>query len=250
MTAAPGFLIDQVPGHRYSGLMRPTIFALSLALSLAACQRAAKAPAAKVRPPLPVVAITDIPAPASASVVVKPGMNLREVGAGAYGHERFSGFVAVLNDIPNPEQIAVGITLKTPSLALAFQDAGLDPKYQPDINALAKACTDFREALPAYLEAREKSGGSAGTFAIPAESKKTFLECADAIDAARYDLDNVKSPHKIPRKTIDQVAQASFQLRELATGAIDGYGYDHDLVGQRFGLGFTNALIWTRDRHQ
>ncbi len=33
-------------------------------------------------------------------------------------------------------------------------------------------------------------------------------------------------------------------LRGLATGVVDGYGYDYDMVGQRMGLGFTCLLIW------
>jgi hypothetical protein len=50
--------------------------------------------------------------------------------------------------------------------------------------------------------------------------------------------------------TIDQFKQAAGHIRELAAGLIDGLGYDYDLVGQRFGLAFTNALIWTQEHHR
>jgi hypothetical protein len=126
----------------------------------------------------------------------------------------------------------------------------MDATYQPAINALAKACTDFHAALPGYLEARQASGVELGNFAIPEKSRDTFTKCADAIDAATRELETAKEPHKVPRMTIDQFAQASAQLRELARGSIDGYGYDYDMVGQRLGLAFTNALIWTQEQHR
>jgi hypothetical protein len=201
-------------------------------------------------PPLPVVRTEDVPPPAAGSVIVDRGTNLRAIAAAAYGHERFSGFVATLNGIPEPEHIAAGITLKTPSLSIAFRDSGLAPEYQPAINALAKACTDYRAAEPAYLAARSASGMTNGTFAIPGDSKATFVRCADAIDAAVAVLRTAKPPHTVPQMTIDQFKKAADQIRELASGSIDGYGYDYDLVGQRFGLAFTNGLIWTRNQHR
>lgn len=199
---------------------------------------------------MPVVAIDDIPAPASPTVTVEKGSNLRAIGAAAYGHERFSGFVARVNGIEDPEKVIAGSTLKTPSLAVTFRDAGLDPQYQPVINVLAKACTDFHSMLPAYMKAREASGVTRGNFAIPGEIRTTFLGCADAIDAANRNLETIKAPHKVPRMTINQFAEAARLIRELATGYIDGYGYDYDLVGQRLGLAFTNGLIWALKRHQ
>ena len=84
-------------------------------------------------------------------MTVEPGWNLRTIGAAAYGHERFSGFVAVLNGIADPERVPAGAILKTPSLAVAFHDAGMDPTYQPALNALAKSCTDYYATEPAYL---------------------------------------------------------------------------------------------------
>jgi hypothetical protein len=232
--------------------MKPPLLPILVAIALSGCDRAAKASKAAPPPPapLPIVAEAEIPAPASPTVTVEAGSNLRAIAAKAYGHEKFSGFVARLNDLPDPEQVTAGAILKTPSLPVAFREAGLDHRYQPAINALAKACTDFYDELPSYLEARKASGVERGTFAIPEKSRDTFLKCADAIDAARRELETAKEPHKAPRMTLDQFAQASSLLRELATGSIDGYGYDSDLIGQRLGLGFTNAIVWTQENHR
>lgn len=201
-------------------------------------------------PPLPVVATEAVPPPASPSVIVERGANLGAIAAAAYGHERFSGFVAALNGITDPGRIVTGQELKTPSLSSAFRDAGLDSLYQPAINALSKACTDYYAAEPAYLKARSESGVSSGTFPIPEGIRVTFLGCADAIEAASAALRAVKPPDSVPKTTIDQFQQVSGLIRELASGSIDGYGYDYDMVGLRFGLAFTNAIVWTQRHHQ
>lgn len=203
-----------------------------------------------VIPPLPVVATDAVPPPASPSVIVDPGTNLGAIAAAAYGHERFSGFVAVLNGISDPGHVVAGQVLKTPSLSFALRDAGLDPRYQPAINALSKACTNYYAVEPAYLKARDESGVSSGSFPIPAGIRTSFIGCADAIEAATTALRAVKPPHHVPKMTIDQFQQVSELIRELSSGSIDGYGYDYDLVGQRFGLAFTNAIVWTKQHHQ
>ena len=121
-----------------------TVIALGALLLLAGCDKisrkssgtAPSPPAAP--PPLPVVAIVDVPPPPTPTVELKPGANLGVVAQEAYGHEKFAGFVATVNDIGDPTKIRAGTPLKTPSLAIAFQEAGADPIYQPAINALAK----------------------------------------------------------------------------------------------------------------
>jgi len=219
-----------------------------LAILISTGCRRPSSPVAEI-PPLPVVATEAVPPPASLSVIVDRGANLGTIAANAYGHERFSGFVAVLNGITDPGHLVAGQELKTPSFSSAFRDAGLDPRYQPAINALSKACTDYYAVEPAYLKARDESGVSSGTFPIPEGIRATFLGCADAIEAATAALRTSKPPDNVPKMTIGQLQQVSGLIRELASGSIDGYGYDHYMIGQRFGLAFTNAILWTQHQH-
>jgi hypothetical protein len=219
-------------------------------LLLASCERKANPTGTIIPPSLPSVTIAEVPSPAQQTITVEKGSNLRAIGARAYGHERFSGFVAALNGIADPEKVLIGTILKTPSLATAFRDAGMDPVYQPALNAMAKACTDYYATEPAYLRARNAPGGAAGFFSIPAEIKAKFIHIADSIDSAIVVLESEKAPHSVPTMTIGQFKQASSQIRELARGSVDGYGYDYDLVGQRFGLAFTNFLLWTQHQHR
>lgn len=232
-------------------MRRSTLISFSLVLLLAGCEKPSKkAAAAPVPPPpLPVVAVMDVPSPPTPTVELKPGANLGIVAQEAYGHERFSGFVATINEIGDPTKIRAGTSLKTPSLAIAFQESGADPLYQPAINALAKASTDYFAAVPAYRGALSASTED-GKPEIPAVTKATFTASADAIDAATAVLESAKPPHTAPKLTIEQFRQASAHLRELAKGKVGTDDYNQDLVGQRLGLGFTNAMLWTKQQHQ
>ena len=232
--------------------MKPSLLPILAAIALSGCDRTAKVSKAPppVPAPLPAAAEAEIPGPASPTVTVKAGANLGRIAADAYGHEEFSGFIARLNGIANPEQLKADSVLKTPPLPQAFREAGLDPCSQPAINALAKASTDYHDALPGYVEARLASAEKGSPVPIPEKTRDSFLKCADAIDAAKRELEGAKEPHQVPSMTLDQFAQAASLLRELATGSVDGYGYDADLIGQRLGLGFTNALIWTQVQHR
>ena len=91
---------------------------------------------------------------------------------------------------------------------------------------------------------------ASGTFEVPADTRATFMACADAIVAASAVLGTATPPQSIPKMTISQFRDTAGLIRELASGSIDGYGYDYDLVGQRFGLAFTNAIIWTQQHHR
>src|SRR6478752_2045008 len=94
--------------------MRQAICWFLAALLFAGCHRGSS----KAVPPLPPVRTEDVPAPAKPSMVLQRGGNLRAVAGEAYGHEDFSGFVAALNGIANPERAMAGATLKTPSLSV------------------------------------------------------------------------------------------------------------------------------------
>ena len=227
--------------------MRLTIVAMVLFVA-AGCHRK---PQPVVVPPLPKVEIADIPAPASSSVVVENGSTLHAIAEVAYGHRDFSGFVGQLNRVASPERLLAGAKLKTPSLPIAFRDAGLDPRYQPAINALAKAWYDLQSTLPAYLKARDANGtGDGRSFQIPQDLRLRLSACADAVDAAIDVLNHPANGHNVPRKTIGQFAGISRSLRGLSMGSIGSRDYDTFLLQKAFGFGFTYALIWTQEYHQ
>ncbi|WAC21396.1 hypothetical protein OVA24_08350 [Luteolibacter sp. SL250] len=233
----------------------PIVLAIGALLLLAGCDKASRKPSGTASappappPPLPVVAIADVPPPSTPEVELKPGSNLGIVAQDAYGHERFSGFLSVVNGITDPTKIRDGTELKTPAIPVAFQDAGVDPAYQPAINALAKAATDYFAQSGAFRGALSATTESGKPELSPGVTS-VFTSSADAVDAAVAVLEEAKPPHTVPKKSIEQFRQASTHLRKLAKGDIATDDYSQDLVGQRFGLGFTNALLWTKAQHQ
>lgn len=243
------------PGNAYrpSTMRTSTVLTIGAFLLLAGCEKASRKAAASSPPPppppLPMVAVTDVPAPPSPEVELKPGSNLGIVAQEAYGHERFSGFLSVINGITDPTRMRDGTVLKTPAIPIAFQEAGADAIYQPAINALAKASTDYAASRPAFHGALSLSNES-GKPELPGGLKATFISSADAVDAAVAVLAEAKEPHTVPKKSIEQFRQASAHLRELAKDNIGADDYNQDTVGLRFGLGFTNAILWTKDGHR
>ncbi len=221
---------------------------LSLLLLAPACSR--KPPKAVV-PPLPSVKMEDVSAPASVTITIARGSNLREVATTAYGHEDFSGFVAALNGLANQERVAAGAVLKTPSLPAGMHDAGLDPAYQPAFNVLAQTWAELRTALPDYERERDAAGARDDTnFAITVALSRRLLQCADNMDAALDVLAHPQEGHKLPRSTLGQFAGVSGMLRQFATGQVGSRDYDVFLAKKGFGLGFTYALIWAQAHHQ
>lgn len=200
---------------------------------------------------LPSVKIEDVSTPASPTVTIARGSNLREVATNAYGHEDFSGFVAALNGITNTERVAAGAVLKTPSLPAALRDAGLAPSYQPAFNVLAQTWAEIRTTLRDYEHERSASGAREGaTFAISAALSRRLFQCADDMDAALDVLAHPRQGHKMPHSTIGQFSGASGLLRYFASGQVGSLDYDVFMAEKGFGLGFTYALIWVQAHHQ
>lgn len=220
---------------------------LTLGFATTGCK---KKSASVVIPPLPKVSVEQVPAPTEATVRVKKGATLQHIADVAYGHEDFSGFVQTLNGIPAPEKLQAGATLKTPSLAVSFREAGLDPQYQPAVNALAMAWIKVTQILPDYVRERDLNGAKDGQrFLLSNDVKQNLLECADAVDAAIHELQNSAPGHQAPSKSINQFASSSYMLRMFAEGRVLSYDYDTFLMEKGFGYGFTYLLIWVQNSH-
>ena len=221
---------------------------IALLLAVSGCDKKA---AKIIVTPLPKVEIADVPSPATPTIIVEKGSNLRAIATAAYHHESFSTFVGQLNGISKPELLQAGATLKTPSLPVAFRDLGLDPQYQPAINALAMAWIDVAAILPDYIRACDASGAKDGdTFVVPDEIKTRLLKSAGAVDAAIDVLRHPHGRHVAPDSAVRQFAGASRSLRRFSTGFVESRDYDTYLAEQGFGIGFTDLLLWVQDQYK
>ena len=232
---------------KHSNIMRSNVI-IALLLAVSGC---GKIPAKIIVPPLPKVEIADVPTPATPTIIVEKGSNLRAIATAAYHHESFSDFVGQLNGISKPELLQAGATLKTPSLPVALRDAGLATQYQPAVNAMAKAWSELATVLPDYIRARNEAGAKdGGRFAVPAKIKIVLLTCAETIDASTDALNHPQAGHASPRSAIRQFAGASTSLQGFSDGFVESLDYDTYLVEQQFGMGFTNLLFWVQAHHK
>ncbi len=185
------------------------------------------------------------------TVRVQPGETIEGLAANAYGHAKFAGFLLLVNGIDGPNTLPASSEIQVPSLPIAFRDRGIDPLYRSAVTDLAIAADDYFDLLPTYLEARKDSGVTGrGSFDLSVELKQRLLRNADRIDASNSTLQSAQSPHRPATKAAGQFRQASSLMRVLASGAVDGYGYDYDLVGQRLGLGFEYSMLWVQSGHR
>jgi hypothetical protein len=242
-------------------LMRPFSAALVICLctALAACHKPHPAKPAHAAPPppppLPVVKAEEVPPPPQASFVLEKGMVIGKVAEEAYGHSKFSGMVLKFNKIADPTKIKAGAVINTPPIPEIFKNEGVDPKYAPAINVLAKAAHDFFALRPVYVEARKQAlppaaGSKKTKITLPADMTDKLEHIADALASAAAVFAAAVEPHKPPNATVQQFREAALKLRTMAAGEVVSADYDDDLVGQHLGLGMTNALIWVQQNYQ
>jgi LysM repeat protein len=190
--------------------------------------------------------------PAKPMVEVAAGDNLEAIAAEAYGHARFSLLVAEHNHVKDETKLQVGQKIATPGIVEMFRSAGLDGQVENAVSALAWAVADYHRALPGYGEARRKLGkGEAGRIDLPEEHALRLNKIGDAVEFAINDIkERSKNSGNVPEKSLAQFREALRHLRELASGQVDGFFYDVDLVDQRLAHGLTNLYVWTTETHR
>jgi LysM repeat protein len=195
---------------------------------------------------------TPPPPPAKLEHTVKAGDTLEAIATEAYGHGRYSLLIAQHNRITDVTRLQIGQRVATPAIAEMFRSAGLDPKFDQALAALASAVWDFHLALPSYTEARrglERDG--APQINLPKIHAGRLGNIADVVEFAIRDIEQkVETPAGTPSKSIAQFQQALGHLRDLANGEVDGLYYDIDLVDQRLAHGLSNLYVWTIETHR
>jgi hypothetical protein len=196
----------------------------------------------------PLAALADEPEPPSEWSFSR-GMSLRQIAREAYGSPAFSRMVELFNDV-DPRRIPAGTVIRTPSFEDLFGELDLIPDYGDALIPIFEAVRGYRELLKEYKPLREAANGygRAGVLELPANIKDGLTGFADSI-ARSVDIIELRSSQagNVPRQTLAQFRQAESELRALATGSMDGYGYDEDMVFQRLANGLANAVAWSRE---
>ena len=186
----------------------------------------------------------------------KAGLNPYTVGEGdslasiadlRYGHQNYSGVIKLVNHIENETVIAKGAILRLPDISTIMTEAGFTKVAPAEMEMILCSRAKY-ERVKNQLSALRRDRPLRERLAVPQNISKELLEAADDLQQATESLKaNKPGTSRSPAKMIRQLEQSMSLMRELAQGANDGYGYDIDIVQQRYGLGLTYGIIWARD---
>jgi hypothetical protein len=180
------------------------------------------------------------------SYAMREGDSLVSVATLRYGHQNYSGVIKLTNHIENETAIAKGTILRLPDISAILTEAGFT-KVAPAETEMILCSRAKYERVKGQLSALRRDRPLRERLVVPQNIRQELLEAADDLQDATESL-KAKKPRTIrpPTKMIRQLAEAMTLMRELAEGANDGYGYDIDMVQQRYGLGLTYGIIWAR----
>jgi hypothetical protein len=184
------------------------------------------------------------------SHTLRGGESLASVADLRDGHENYSSIIKLYNHIEDAAAVATGATLGVPDIATILADEGFTKVAASEMELIL--CSRAKhDRVKTELWDRRRDTPSGQRVVVPPKIEQELLEAADDLQQATESLKaNKPGTGRPPAKMIRQLEDAMRLMRELADGSNDGYGYDIDMVQQRYGLGLTYAIIWAREGFQ
>jgi hypothetical protein len=181
------------------------------------------------------------------SYKLREGESLAKIATLRYGHQNYYHVVKLYNHIENEAGVAAGATLRVPDIATILNDEGFTRVAASEVELILCSRAKYDKVKgPLWNLRRDRP--SRERLVIPQNIKQELLEAADDLQQA---TESLKAPRpgtsRPPLKMIGQLESAMGGMRELAEGSNDGYGYDIDMVQQRYALGLTYGIIWARE---
>lgn len=181
----------------------------------------------------------------NADHTLRKNETLAKVAALRYGHEKYSGVVKVFNQIEDASLIAADFKLRLPDVAVILAEEGLTKVIPKEVELILCSRAKYDKVVDQLWALRVQSENG---YVLPDGVKRELLEAADDLQQA---TENLKSTRpgviKAPGRMIGQLEKCMVGMRELASGEHDGYGYDIDMIQQRYALAITYGIIWARD---
>jgi hypothetical protein len=172
---------------------------------------------------------------------LREGETLANVARLRYGHQNYYRVIKVYNHIEDETQVAPNLNLRLPDISVILADEGLTKVVPQEVNLILCARAKY-DKIVAQLWALPR-----GTKSIPENLKQELFEAADDLQQAIESLKVIKpGVSAVPLRTLGQLEQCMEGMRGL-TEQLDSYGYDIDIVQQRFALALAYAIIWARD---
>ena len=172
---------------------------------------------------------------------LREGETLASVARLRYGHQHYSRVIKLYNHIEDEAQVAANTTLRLPDISAILAEEGISKVVPQEVNLILCSRAKYDKIL-GQLKAFPRD-----TQSVPDSLKQELFEAADDLQQATESLRVIKpGVNAVPLRTIGQLEQCMWGMRGLTEG-LDSYGYDIDMVQQRFTLALTYAIIWARD---
>lgn len=161
-----------------------------------------------------------------------------------YGHQNYADVIKLFNHIENQLHLEAGTTLRLPDISTILAEEGVTKVIAAEVELIlcSRAKYDNVQDKLKTLQAQAD-----GTYAVPEDVKRELREAADDLQQATANLKTTRAGVSgVPKSMIGQLEQCMQLMRELALGHLDSYGYDIDIVQQRYALALAYAIIWAR----
>ena len=176
---------------------------------------------------------------------LRNGDTLANVARLRYGHQNYYRVIKLYNHLADEGQIAADYALRLPEMSVILAEEGLNKVAAQEVALILCSRAKYDRVVKQLWALRTES---AGNYQIPEEIRRELLEAADDLEHATESLKQTRPGITgIPNRLIGQLEQNMIGMRDLAEGKRDGYGYDIDMVQQRYALALAYAIIWARE---
>ena len=183
----------------------------------------------------------------STAYILREHDSLASIATQRYGNQRYFEVIKVYNRIENADTIPQGTTVRVPDISTILAEEGFTKVAAPEMEMILCSRAKFERVKDQLSELRNHIA-LRERVSLPPNVKQELLEAADDLQQATESLKRARpGVSAAPTKMIGQLESVMQIVRELADGSNDGYGYDIDIVQQRYALGLTNGIIWSRE---
>jgi hypothetical protein len=176
---------------------------------------------------------------------LRNGETLASVARLRYGHQNYYRVIKLYNNLADEGQIAADYTLRLPDMSAILAEEGLTKIIPQELSLILCSRAKYDKVVKQLWALRNESTNN---YQLPDDVRRELLEAADDLQQATESLKQSRpGVTGVPSRTIGQLEQNMFGMRNLAQGEFDANGYDIDLVQQHFALALAYAIIWARE---
>ncbi|MEN3327840.1 MAG: hypothetical protein V7638_2647 [Acidobacteriota bacterium] len=176
---------------------------------------------------------------------ISDGETLASVAKRRYGHQNYYRVIKLYNHVEDERQVAPNQKLRLPDISVILNEEGVTKVAAQEVALILCSRAKYDQVVDRLWSLPNRSPGP---YQLNDNLKRHLLEAADDLQQATESLKQTKpGVNGVPSKMIGQLEQAMTGMQQMADGHFDSYGYDIDMVQQRYALATTNAIIWARE---